>query len=199
MKYKKSQFVNEEDVSMQALRIRVFLVLFIVALIYPSSFLAAERRTVEAEKQHLAMGNRPPVSKVGEASREGRYIADDKGTVLDTQTNLMWAAKDNGSDINWDNAKIYCENYRLGGYTDWRLPTKDELADLYDGNKSYKATQKNYNLHLTELIQLSDCCPWASETRGFDAAGFNFNRGYLGWNKQSGAVNARVLPVRSAK
>jgi len=44
----------------------------------------------------------------------------------------MWAAKDSGSDINWANAKSYCKNYRGGGYTDWRMPTQDELASLYD-------------------------------------------------------------------
>jgi uncharacterized caspase-like protein len=46
---------------------------------------------------------------------DGRFIAYNNGTVLDTQTNLIWAAEDNGSDINWENAKSYCENYREGG------------------------------------------------------------------------------------
>jgi len=32
----------------------------------------------------------------GETVRDGRFIAYDNGTVLDTSTNLMWAAKDNG-------------------------------------------------------------------------------------------------------
>ena len=70
----------------------------------------------------------PPVSSPKEISRDGRFIAYDNGTVLDTKTNLMWAAKDNGSDINWDNAISYCENYQGGGYTDWRMPARDELA-----------------------------------------------------------------------
>jgi hypothetical protein len=51
----------------------------------------------------------------------------------------MWAAKDNGSDINWENAKSHCENYRGGGYKDWRMPTQDELAGLYDANKTRPA------------------------------------------------------------
>jgi len=36
-----------------------------------------------------------------EIGKDGRFIAYDDGTVLDTRTNLMWAAKDNGSNINW--------------------------------------------------------------------------------------------------
>jgi hypothetical protein len=60
----------------------------------------------------------------------GRFIAYDNGTVLDTRSNLMWAAKDNGSKVTWQDAKSYCANYRGGGYTDWRMPTLDEFAGL---------------------------------------------------------------------
>src|SRR5664280_2658426 len=74
----------------------------------------------------------------GEAAKDGRFIVKDNETILDTRTNLMWAAKDNGSDINWENAKSHCENYRGGGYKDWRMPTQDELAGLYDGTKSVR-------------------------------------------------------------
>ena len=39
-------------------------------------------------------------SKARERARDGRFIAYDDGTVLDTRTNLMWAAKDKDNDIN---------------------------------------------------------------------------------------------------
>ncbi len=32
---------------------------------------------------------------------------------------------------NWGTAESMCENSIVGGYTDWRLPTKDELMTLY--------------------------------------------------------------------
>jgi len=51
----------------------------------------------------------------------------------------MWAAKDNGSNLDWVNAQRYCEKYRGRGYTDWRMPTPDELAGLYDESKTYKS------------------------------------------------------------
>jgi hypothetical protein len=88
-----------------------------------------------------------------EIGRDGRFIAYNNGTVSDTRTNLMWAAKDNGSNINWANAKSYCENYRGGGYSDWRMPTQDELAGLYDAGKTYKCNC-GHDAHLTELIRL---------------------------------------------
>lgn len=83
------------------------------------------------------MAERPSVFKSNEIKRDGRFIAYDNGTVLDTKTNLMWAAKDNGNDVNWANARSYCESYRGGGYTDWRMPTQDELSELYDKSKKY--------------------------------------------------------------
>jgi TolB-like protein len=161
--------------------------------------LSAEHRKLGAEKQQKVMVPRSTITGSKEIGRGGRFIAYNNGTVLDTQTNLMWAAKDNGSDINWANAKSYCENYRGGGYSDWRMPTQDELAGLYDSSKRYKATQHDYNLHLSELIQLSACCPWASETRGSKAARFHFGHGLREWLPQSSDFHRRALPVRSGK
>ena len=136
-----------------------------------------------------------------EIARDVRFIAYDNGTVLDTNTNLMWAAKDNGSDINWANAKSYCENYRGGGYTDWRMSTQDELAALYDESKSrLDACNSNYNNHIaTDLINITCCCPWVSEISDSDARTINFHYGTRIWMHQSGDYYTRALPVRSAK
>ena len=38
----------------------------------------------------------------------------------------------NESPLLWENAASMCENSRVGGYNDWRLPTKDELFQLYN-------------------------------------------------------------------
>ncbi len=131
-------------------------------------------------------------SIAGEKARDGRFIAYDNGTVLDTKTKLMWAAKDNGSNIYWQDAKSYCENYRGGGYTDWRMPTQDELSELYD-----EAITGKYGHHLTKLITLTWCCVWASEEkRGGFYADFNFIKGV----RRSASFNSRrALPVRSSK
>lgn len=144
----------------------------------------------------------PSMSAAREAGRDGRFIAYENGTVLDTRTNLMWAAKDNGSNINWQNAKSYCENYRGGGYTDWRMPTQDELAGLYDKtvtNTNPAAAGCGGGYHLTDLIHLTCCCPWAAETRGSQAAYFGFNNGPRKWLDQAYTGGIRVIPVRSGK
>jgi hypothetical protein len=132
-----------------------------------------------------------------ETERDGRFIAYDNGTVLDTKTNLIWAAKDNGNDISHTNAVSYCQNYRGGGYTDWRMPTRDELAGLYDRTKTNKSDCGE--AHLTKLIRVT-CDPvLASETRGSEAAVFDFFVGRWYWLKQSTILFQRVLPVRTAK
>jgi hypothetical protein len=53
-------------------------------------------------------------------------------TWTDPATKLMWAKRDNGSDVNWQQATDYCGNLQLDGQRDWRLPTTDELRGLYD-------------------------------------------------------------------
>ena len=61
-----------------------------------------------------------------------RFQKKDDGTVTDSKTGLMWASKDNGIPISWHNALIYCQNYTESGYSDWRMPTLDELSGLYN-------------------------------------------------------------------
>jgi hypothetical protein len=61
-------------------------------------------------------------------------------TWVDPNTKLMWTVKDNGSDVNWEEAMIYCQQLRLAGFSDWRLPEIGELEGIYDAsvNRAYK-------------------------------------------------------------
>jgi hypothetical protein len=127
-----------------------------------------------------------------------RFMETKEGVVMDTKTNLMWATEDNGDDITWGNAKSYCDNYRGGGYTDWRMPTQDDLAGLYNPAKTYKS-DCGHDVHLTALIRLTCFWAWASETRGSDAADFGFTGDGRFWHPQLDATGARALPVRSVK
>lgn len=38
--------------------------------------------------------------------------------------------------VNWSSAVSLCNNYTLEGFTDWRLPTKDELVTVYNNKNS---------------------------------------------------------------
>ena len=139
-------------------------------------------------------------STAGEYCRDGRFIVYNDGTVLDAQTNLMWAVKDSGLDTNWQGAASYCRNYRGGGYTDWRMPTQNELAKLYDGSKSRPGScSGGFDIHVaTELIDITCFDLWASETNGPHAAYFVFSSGLRAWDDQFFGSH-RALPVRSGK
>jgi Protein of unknown function (DUF1566) len=160
---------------------------------------ASERARLEAERQKQAVFT-PPVTF---PQRDGYFIAYDNGTVLDTRTNLMWAARDSGgAGIDWRGAKEYCENYRGGGYTDWRMPTLNEVAGLYNQNESYEGINNQFGrpqairVHLTKLIQLSDCCVWTSDADNYFASVVQFHNGEPWRGIKSFSPNARALPVR---
>jgi hypothetical protein len=145
---------------------------------------------------------KPYTAERATTARDSRFTAYDNGTVLDTKTNLMWAVRDNGKIIDWKEAKYYCENYRGGDYTDWRMPTQDELAELYDESKSYKSDcGDGKDVHvITDLIRVRCGWVWASETRGDEAAYFLFYDGKRNWNSKSNiSYNFRTIPVRSSK
>ena len=123
-----------------------------------------------------------------------RFVNNGDGTVTDTKTGLMWAAKDNGIPINWPNALSYCHNYSGGGHSDWRMPTLAELESLYNPKEKNK---RGY--HVTKLIDTTASTCWALETRGSTAGRFNFNYGQVYWLRQFYSGPTRVLPVRSGK
>lgn len=63
------------------------------------------------------------------------YTRDDtKEIVTDNITGLMWQDNADASSItkNWGDAKSYCQNLSLGGYSDWRLPSIEELEGIVD-------------------------------------------------------------------
>jgi uncharacterized protein (TIGR02145 family) len=50
---------------------------------------------------------------------------------------------------SWEEAKKYCQNLTLGGYSDWRLPTREELSRLANINlyhlDKFNSFNKNYS------------------------------------------------------
>ena len=46
----------------------------------------------------------------------------------DPDTNLTWSSLKDG--LSWDEAGSYCNSLNEGGYSDWHLPTIDELRTL---------------------------------------------------------------------
>lgn len=52
--------------------------------------------------------------------------------VVDTETGLLWQGTYRATQASLLNAYAYCEGLFLGGFNDWRLPTRVELGTLVD-------------------------------------------------------------------
>ena len=142
-----------------------------------------------------------------EKANDDRFADNGNGTVTDTKAGLMWAARDNGYDIKWTDAKDYCDNYRGGGHTDWRMPAPDEMAWLHDKSKVRRtACEQSCVIGVaTELIDITCYYLWTSETgAGFmglipNAAYVYLEDGSRNWVRRSSSDFYRVIPVRTVK
>ncbi|MCL2649466.1 MAG: DUF1566 domain-containing protein [Candidatus Azobacteroides sp.] len=56
---------------------------------------------------------------------------------------LYVQTKDLGTNLDWTSANTLCNNAKVGGYNDWRLPTIDELATLYTQKAAIGGFQNN--------------------------------------------------------
>ena len=115
-----------------------------------------------------------------------QFIVFNNQTVLDMQTGLMWATLDNGHDLDWYNAKKFCENYQGGDVTDWRLPGINELEEL---------CRSRYR----DVIKLKTRCLWAAETTGSSATYINLKHCHILSSSQSRTSYIHSLPVRGGK
>ena len=84
----------------------------------------------------------------------------------------MWAGQDNGSYVNWNQAKDYCANLRLGSYSNWRLATIEELEGIYDQTQNVKGNHIKGGIKLSAWIWSSSAGPYSGE-----AWNFNFGDG----------------------
>ena len=58
--------------------------------------------------------------------------------VIDSVTGLQWQKTDIEQRLPWDKAFNECKNLNYAGYTDWRLPNKNELLSLVNYEKPEK-------------------------------------------------------------
>ncbi len=122
-----------------------------------------------------------------------RFIVS-KDTVIDNRTGLMWAVNDNRDDINWQDSHGFCAKFRGGGFSDWRMPTQDELATLYDFDPKSK---RDYSI--PAVFKITGSCLWGSDKKKATVAIFDYYYGSRDWGHPNSIIEARVLPVRKMK
>jgi hypothetical protein len=150
-----------------------------------------------------------------EIDRLDDFIIYANSLVLDTKTGLMWAGHDNGESVNMDAASSYCRKYKGGGFLDWRMPKLKELSSIYHKtygrkttpiekvgdklDKDFDTNSKTYAERRRNIIGISGCCLWTSDTRRDESALYDFAKGKSVWGKQSGQIDIRVVPVRQCR
>ena len=116
----------------------------------------------------------------------------------DPDTGLTWTKSDNGAYVNWNQANTYCTNLRLGGYTDWRLPTIDELQGIYDPGidiPGHASDGSEVTWHVKGNLKLSGL-EWSStQNNAGEVWNFYFDGGAR-YTAQGFHSNTRTLCVR---
>lgn len=62
--------------------------------------------------------------------QDARFQNLNNGICHDTDSGQMWQTEKSGTIKTYEEAQLYIANLNLGGYSDWRLPTVNELFNL---------------------------------------------------------------------
>jgi hypothetical protein len=98
-------------------------------------------------------------------------------TTRDARTGLVWTRETlAGGRRKWADAKTAAADCRIGGFTDWRLPTIQELLSIVDYRRSEPA--------IDTAFQCESTWYWSSTPSASSPSDFawlvNFNGGYSG-------------------
>ncbi len=116
-----------------------------------------------------------------------RFTSNKDGVITDNKTGLQWAP-DPDQTMTWDQATQYAQNLRLGGFSNWRLPTRAELRELGEGGTD-------------PAFKIKGSWGWSSELRASSSVwGFNFSTGQELWlTRDNFYRDKRALVVRSRR
>jgi hypothetical protein len=121
-------------------------------------------------------------------------VSSDTLTVTDTITGLTWQRDGSGTregctnltnDLcTWAQAKAYCANLSLGGFSDWRLPGRNELVTMMD------FTNHDRHIDATAFTNTRPERYWTS-TEYAESSDSAWSIGFLGGDSAPGEKTAR--------
>lgn len=114
-----------------------------------------------------------------------RSYARSGDIVIDNVTKLQWQDDTDAKTVlkTWEDAKTYCSGLTLGGYSDWRLPSIQELLSIADLGK--------YNPAIDSTFQnVSSNGYWSSTSTAWYVG---FDDGDDGWSNKSSSGYVRCV------
>ncbi|MFQ5674040.1 MAG: DUF1566 domain-containing protein [Nitrospinales bacterium] len=135
-----------------------------------------------------------------------RFHDNGDGTITDTLTHLIWMKNDSYQDMktyfSFRGAVRYAEaknREAFAGFTDWRIPDKQEAHSLYFPDKN-RVVKDRYDMD----VYIDPVFPpgggyntWTSETRGkITAFIFSFGNGTGAHQEVDGTVDTSIRLVR---
>ena len=114
------------------------------------------------------------------------------GIVTDTHTRIIAAKEDQSTSATWEEAKKLAEDYKSGGFTDWRLPTLRELELMQyhrDRVGNYTTTQY-WSSSIEDLVMIK----YNQRTEmklGANVFDFALSRGYSA--RRTDRIHVRVV------
>jgi hypothetical protein len=97
-----------------------------------------ENEKLEKHLVTLGISTTSVASEANEIGRDGTFIAYDDGTILDIKTKIMWWWSSTEQVKSWSDTQFKSKNFRGGGYSDWRVPSTDELKTIYVKSSKYE-------------------------------------------------------------
>ncbi|MFB3896965.1 MAG: DUF1566 domain-containing protein [bacterium] len=163
-----------------------------------------------SEYRSLAVRSRiNQVQNIAKITTARFKVKTDNGdkVIEDTQTKLFWTPDLRKYGLTWEETKAYVEELnqkQYGGYSDWRMPTREELKGICE--KSKKHTLKSYDkdivsIYVDPVFEFNGLRVWSSEIISYNPKGawvFDFFRDEVNWeNLPYSEKSMLFLAVRS--
>jgi len=117
-----------------------------------------------------------------------RFIDNGNDSITDNATGLMWQKDTRNHKFNFAEAKEYAATLSLAGFSDWRVPTIQELQSIVD--------YTNYFLAIYPMFNCFSSFYWSSTTNAnytSYAWYVNFYNGNVYSNYKAGSYYVRCV------
>jgi len=162
---------------------------------------ASEKTAAEATKRAQARAKAEQEWKEDLAESDDPELTATPFTFSDTSTGLMWARNGNIAETKMDvkDAIEWVKTLNYGGYSDWRLPTKDEFDLFIKNNSENKGRHRRLNDGFFNIKTGS--ATYLTNTRYENKLDifWSFCYGFSKWQAVGPVSSGFIWPVRGGK